>query len=63
MYSEYVFVAVVIQHAKRMRRVILSSVACPALPYFPTLSHKGYDFRENLLNTKCVFWFSLKLLS
>jgi len=55
MYSEYVFVAVVIQHAKRMRRVILSSVACPALPYFPTLSHKGYDFRENLLNTKCVF--------
>jgi len=35
---------------------ILSSVACPALQYFPTLSHKRHDFRkEKLLNTKCVF--------
>ena len=31
-YSEGVFVALVIQHAKRMRLVILSSVAC--LKYF-----------------------------
>ena len=35
--------ALVIQHAKRMRRIILSSVACPALQYFPTLSHKWQD--------------------
>jgi len=28
-YSEYVFVALVIQYAKRMRRHILSAVACP----------------------------------
>jgi hypothetical protein len=32
-YSEYVFVALVIQHAECMRR-IMSPVACPSLPYF-----------------------------
>jgi len=40
---------------------ILSSVACPALQYFSTLSHKRHDFRfKKLLNVKCVFWFSLQ---
>jgi hypothetical protein len=33
-YCECVSVALVIQHAKRMRRIILSSVACLAVPYF-----------------------------
>ena len=43
---------------------ILSSVSCPAVPYFPTISHKRHNFREKkLLNTKCVFWFSLQRLS
>jgi len=45
-YYECVFVALIIQHAKRMCRIILSSVACPALLHFSTLSHKRYDFRE-----------------
>ena len=27
-----------------MRRIILSCVACPAVPYFCTLPHKRYDF-------------------
>ena len=50
-----------------MQRVcaILSSVACPAIQYVSTLSHKRYDFREKkkLMDTKCVFWFSLQLWS
>ena len=44
-YSECVFVALFIQHAMRMRPVILSSVECPALLYLSTLSHKRHDFR------------------
>ena len=35
-YSECVSVALVIRHAKRMRRIVLPSVACLALPYFNT---------------------------
>jgi len=34
-YSECVSVALVIQHATLMRRFTLSSMFCPALPYFP----------------------------
>jgi len=40
-----VFAVFVIQHAKRMRHIILSSVACLAL-YFFTLSHKRHGFRK-----------------
>jgi hypothetical protein len=36
-YSECVFVALVIHRAMRMRRIILSSVACPAIQYSSTL--------------------------
>jgi len=41
-------------------------MACLALPYDSTLCHKRHDFRGGgggLLNTNCVFWFSLQLLS
>jgi hypothetical protein len=40
-----VSVALVIQDAMRMRR-IMSPVAYLALSYFTTLSHKQYDFRK-----------------
>jgi hypothetical protein len=42
-YSEYVFVALGIEHSMCMRRILLASVACPALQYFPTLSYKRHD--------------------
>jgi len=42
---------------------ILSSVACPFLQYFSTLSHKRHNFQNNLLSIKCVFWFSIQLPS
>jgi hypothetical protein len=45
-YYKSVSVALVIQHAKRMRRIILSSVACPAVQHFFALSHKRHDFRK-----------------
>ena len=45
-YSERVSVALCIQHAERMRRTVLSAVACPALNYFSTLAHKQHHFRK-----------------
>jgi len=44
-YSERVFVALGIEHVMRMRRIVLSSVVCPPLSYFSTLSDKRHDFR------------------
>jgi hypothetical protein len=42
-YSECVFVALVIRHSMRMRRITFSSVACPAVQYVSTLSNKRHD--------------------
>jgi hypothetical protein len=51
-YSECMFVDPVIQHAKRMRIVIVASVVYPAVPHFPTLSTKRHDFQKIVLENK-----------
>ena len=45
------------QTASFLRRNVLSSVACPHRPCFPTLSRKGHHFRQNLWNIKRAFSF------
>jgi hypothetical protein len=46
-YSERVFVALFTKNAKDMRRIILSSVACPAVPHLPNFPHKRHDLKKN----------------
>jgi hypothetical protein len=55
-YPECESVALVIQHAKRMRCIILSSVACLTIPFFFSVYLiNGTIFGKKLLNIKCVF--------
>ena len=54
-YSQRVYVALVIQHARSMRRIKLSSVAPLAILYLSTLSHKRHHF----LCKFCLKYFSL----
>jgi hypothetical protein len=43
-YSDYVFVALGIQHAMHKRRVTVCGL--PALRYFPTSFHKWHDLEK-----------------
>jgi len=58
MYSECVFVALVIQQAMRVRLIVICGL--PGCKIFSTLSHKRQNFRKKLLSIKYVFWFSLQ---
>jgi hypothetical protein len=62
-YSKCASVALVIQHTKRMRRVLLSFVACLVLPYFAALSYKEYEFRKKVMEFKICAQSSLRILS
>ena len=54
------FVALVIRHAKRMRRVILLPVSCPTLTHFFTSSYKGMileeEKEEKIIGRKMCFF-------
>jgi len=51
------------RHSKRVRLITLSSVACPALHNFAHYFIHLTIFGKYLFNIKCVFWFSLQLVS
>jgi hypothetical protein len=56
-YSESVSVALVIQHAMRMRHIVICSLSGSTT--FSTLSHKRHDFRRNATEYKmCSLIFS-----
>ena len=65
--KDYIFsgcmsVALGIQHARSMRRITLSPLTCPALPYFATLPHKRHDYGEKIKVTDhkmCLSIFSI----
>jgi len=60
-YSECVSVALVMQHAMRMRRTLLPPVGCPAVSYLSTLSHKQHDFSRKVAEHKTVVCLSVRI--
>ena len=47
-YSLCMSVSLGIQHAIRMRHIVVCALPCPALQYFSTLSHEVQNFREKI---------------
>jgi hypothetical protein len=61
-YSECLSLALAIEYEMRMGSILLSFVACLAVLYFSTLSHKRHDFRKKVLkNNEFLCKFCLKI--
>ena len=56
-YSQCVSVALCIKNPLRMCHIVIYGLSGSAILF--TLSHKRHDFRKILLNSKCLFLFSL----
>ena len=57
------FVAPIIQYAKHMHHIILTSVLCLAVPYFSTLCPELHYFRERGIEHKmCVLIFFITVV-
>ena len=59
--SESVFLALRIQHVMCKRHIVICGV--PGSAIFLHIISKRHNFLKKLLNTKCVVWYSLQLLS
>jgi hypothetical protein len=58
-----VHVALLIQHAMPMLHIVTAFVAPRSPLNFSAVSHNGAIYGKKVLNTKCVFSFSLHVLS
>jgi len=60
-YCECVFVALGTQHAMRMHRITVSTVASPALKYFSTCLANGTIFEKKCIQNKMCVLISLQI--
>ena len=61
-YSDCVFVALVINHRKLMRHIVIYDLPGSTL-FFHIISQRARFSKKKILNTKCVFYFSLQRLA